>query len=128
MKELRVSLDVRPKLLQDIRRLQICKSKTTFEKACDLFLEKWHENGDSTIDFFLGKFGIIFPIFGVNFSFPWEISSFYWENFSIIWENFSIFWDRLSFFWERFSFFWERFLFFWGKSFWENFSFFWENF
>ena len=128
MKELRVSLDARPKLLQDIRRLQICKSKTTFEKACDLFLEKWHENGDSTIDDFLGKFGIIFPIFGVNFSFPWEISSFYWENFSIIWENFSIFWDRLSFFWERFSFFWERFLFFWGKFFWENFSFFWERF
>jgi hypothetical protein len=66
MKELRVSLDARPKLLQDIRRLQICKSKTTFEKACDLFLEKWHENGDSTIDDFLGKFGNDFPFFWEN--------------------------------------------------------------
>ena len=73
------------------------------------------------LTFFWENLGKIFPIFGVNFSFPWEISSFYWENFSIIWENFSIFWDRLSFFWERF-------LFFWGNSFWENFSFFWENF
>jgi hypothetical protein len=62
MKELRV----RPKLLQDIRRLQICKSKTTFEKACDLFLEKWHENGDSTIDDFLGKFGNDFPFLWEN--------------------------------------------------------------
>jgi hypothetical protein len=118
MKELRVSLDARPKLLQDIRRLQICKSKTTFEKACDLFLEKWHENGDSTIDDFLGKFGIIFPIFGVNFSFPLEISSFYWENFSIIWESFSIIWENFSIFWERLSFFRERFFLFLGKFLW----------
>jgi hypothetical protein len=95
MKELRVSLDDRPKLLQDIRRLQICKSKTTFEKACDLFLEKWHENGDSTIEDFLGKFGIIFPIFGVNFS-------FFWENFYGFWEIFLFFWENFSFFWERF--------------------------
>jgi hypothetical protein len=28
------------------------------------------------------KFGIIFPIFGVNLSFPWEISSFFWVKFS----------------------------------------------
>jgi hypothetical protein len=105
MKELRVSLDARPKLLQDIRRLQICKSKTTFEKACDLFLEKWHENGDSTIDDFLGKFGIIFPIFGKFLPFIGKIFPLFEKIFPFFGNDFYFFGKIFYFFGKIFPFF-----------------------
>ena len=56
MKSLGLNKEFRPLLLNDIRRLQVCKTKTTFDNAAGLFLDKWLEKGDATLDVFLDYF------------------------------------------------------------------------
>ena len=56
MGSLGLKKEFRPPILTDIRRLQVCKSKKTFEIAANLFIDKWLEEGDAVVDVFLDYF------------------------------------------------------------------------
>ena len=56
MKKIHLDKDIRPALLVDIKRLQICKNETSFINGVQLFFKKWEAKKDKIIDEFLEYF------------------------------------------------------------------------
>jgi hypothetical protein len=56
MKKINVDKEARSELLDDIRRLQICKTKSTFLIAIDFFYKKWEDHTGHNVQVFLDYF------------------------------------------------------------------------
>lgn len=55
MNKLIVNKDIRKQILNDIERLQLCKSEDIFERASVLFIHKWREIATEFVKYFFNE-------------------------------------------------------------------------